>query len=512
MSAAPNTRSSVPVTRCESRPCSGAASDANLEAPVKAGFGRASLKGCFAEEAEYHDDLEARVVYLEQGDRRVVLIAFDLVQPSRFMSREVREGVARKVGLSPEVIITHATHTHTSPFDPAFRKLGLEPLVERAAAGVREAMGRSRECTIAFAQADVHGRFSVNRRKEIAGVGTFSVFYGYDVKGRRADGAQVVRSQIEGLLGGPARADEAPGRLWFDRKVDGLVQLISIQSPEGEAVGSLLRFAVHPVVSGHVSAHLWKYGADIPGFARRAIEEEMDGACIYLSGPHGNIAPLEEVEWRRDEAGKLVHVLPGNPWAEAERLGRGIASAALARRRDLVYAPLDRLELATAAVSLPLRQTLRPTPEKWKPKAEELQRELETARARGAPLAELKRIADLRSHYGYHRAFFDEYFYLTQEEVARRQVACDLAVIRLNDVILVGLPGEAFMETGDAIRDQFPGARLVTLTEVNGDIGYLPPAEEFPGGAYEVNCSIIAPDAEEKLREAAAELVARVLG
>jgi hypothetical protein len=476
---------------------------------VKVGLSRVSIRGCFEERLSYHDDLEARVLYLDQRPRRLALIAFDLVQPSRFMCRELRRAVAHKMGLTPDTVVTHATHTHTSPFDPAFRKVGLERLIERVAAAVAEARQGSRECSISFAQADVGGRFSVNRRKEIPGVGAFSVFYGYDVAGGRADGAKVVRSQIEGILGRPPGATEAPDHLWFDRKADGIAQLVSFQSG-GETVGSLLRFAVHPVVSGHTSESSRHYGADIPGFARRAIEEQLGGICIYLSGPHGNIAPLEEVEWQRDERGKLVHALPGSPWAEAERIGRGIAQAAL-ERRQAAHSRLELFRFATTPVSLPLRHTLLKTPQEWQGKVEALQRDLETARARGAPLAELKSIADLRTHYDYHRAFFEEYFYLTTEEAERRAVECEIAAVRLNDIVLVGLPGESFMDTGEAIRSHFPGSPVVTLTEVNGDIGYLPPAQEFPGGAYEVTCSIIAPQAEARVREAGVELVAGLL-
>ena len=73
--------------------------------------------------------------------------------------------------------------------------------------------------------------------------------------------------------------------------------------------------------------------------------------------------------------------------------------------------------------------------------------------------------------------------------------------IELGEILVVGFPGESCHEVTSLMRAGTPGA-LVTVTEMNGDAGYMAAAWDFPGGDYEVNCSIITPGGLEKLVEA----------
>ena len=59
-------------------------------------------------------------------------------------------------------------------------------------------------------------------------------------------------------------------------------------------------------------------------------------------------------------------------------------------------------------------------------------------------------------------------------------------MIRVGDLGLVGLPGEAFAELGLAVKQRSP-ARHTLVVELSGDtIGYLPTRESFAQGGYEV--------------------------
>lgn len=44
--------------------------------------------------------------------------------------------------------------------------------------------------------------------------------------------------------------------------------------------------------SGHRREKHW--GGDYPYFARTAVERELDGLCVFLNGPCGDLAPAEE--------------------------------------------------------------------------------------------------------------------------------------------------------------------------------------------------------------------------
>ena len=62
----------------------------------------------------------------------------------------------------------------------------------------------------------------------------------------------------------------------------------------------------------------------------------------------------------------------------------------------------------------------------------------------------------------------------------------DVQVVALDEVALVGLPGEIFVETGFAIAEASPFELTLPVGYANGSIGYVPTSEEVPYGGYEV--------------------------
>ena len=79
---------------------------------------------------------------------------------------------------------------------------------------------------------------------------------------------------------------------------------------------------------------------------------------------------------------------------------------------------------------------------------------------------------------------------------------------RLSDeVALVGLPGEVFVELGLAIKkaSPFPTTMVVELSQDCPD--YVPTRKAFAEGSYETVCSWIAPGGGEMLVAAAVELL-----
>ncbi|HEY3080671.1 MAG TPA: hypothetical protein VGM69_12320 [Chloroflexota bacterium] len=83
-------------------------------------------------------------------------------------------------------------------------------------------------------------------------------------------------------------------------------------------------------------------------------------------------------------------------------------------------------------------------------------------------------------------------------------------MIALDDVALVAIPGELFVELGREIerRSPFPLTLLVTLA--NDWVGYIPHREAFDEGGYETifaSQSRLAPEAGETVVEAAVALL-----
>ncbi|HEV2472702.1 MAG TPA: neutral/alkaline non-lysosomal ceramidase N-terminal domain-containing protein, partial [Chthonomonadales bacterium] len=71
-----------------------------------------------------HDPLYVRALVLENGARRVALLACDLISVDLDMLELVREGICAQQPISPDAVMVHCTHTHAGPFTKSFRCMG----------------------------------------------------------------------------------------------------------------------------------------------------------------------------------------------------------------------------------------------------------------------------------------------------------------------------------------------------------------------------------------------------
>jgi len=161
-------------------------------------------------------------------------------------------------------------------------------------------------------------------------------------------------------------------------------------------------------------------------------------------------------------------------------------------------------------IDLPVRADMPASVEEAEQRAALIRKELKNATALGTPLRQIKRMADLLNHYEWSPKKLVSWWHLDPEEVHRRKVTICVTGIALNEVLILGMPGEAVCETSLWLRANSIGTRLLTLSDCNGDIGYMPEAKDYPHGGYEMACSIIAPDGETYLREGALALIREI--
>jgi len=90
-------------------------------------------------------------------------------------------------------------------------------------------------------------------------------------------------------------------------------------------------------------------------------------------------------------------------------------------------------------------------------------------------------------------------------------------VIAINDLALVGIPGELFVELGQEIKRASPFQSTWIVTMANDVVGYIPPRAAFAEGGYEVESSFeyyglpaLAPGSGETIRDAAITLLTQV--
>ncbi|MDZ7616870.1 MAG: hypothetical protein U1E05_07700, partial [Patescibacteria group bacterium] len=90
----------------------------------------------------------------------------------------------------------------------------------------------------------------------------------------------------------------------------------------------------------------------------------------------------------------------------------------------------------------------------------------------------------------------------------------EVMVLRLGDVALVGLPGEAFCELGMTVRAQSLAPHTIVAGLSNDAVGYLPTRSAFDQGGYEptVGSTFYLPGAGERLADSAVDQLRDLFG
>lgn len=289
-----------------------------------------------------------------------------------------------------------------------------------------------------------------------------------------------------------------PGVARNRRRADGPVYapltVLRFRRADGALLASVVSYPCHPVVLGADNL-LWT--ADYPGVVRAAVEAAEPGStCLFLTGCCGELNTGHSAH-----ASMTLGSTSERTFAAADRVGRRIAAAALAvpTRTAATRTAVDQAGTAavSAGIALPLMAT---DPVKDAADA--------AAWARELPTATPGRQALLRNwlHWAGEVAPHP-----TASWTARVTVLC------WGGLRIVALPGEPFSATARRITDRVPGECLV-IGYADGSPGYLPPAEEFPYGGYEVDeahryygmPAPFAPGAAESLTELAVSLAGEI--
>jgi hypothetical protein len=91
------------------------------------------------------------------------------------------------------------------------------------------------------------------------------------------------------------------------------------------------------------------------------------------------------------------------------------------------------------------------------------------------------------------------------------QYTVEVQAIRIGDgCAIVSLPGEFFVQTGMDLTRAAGIDNLLIAGYANDYIGYVPPANEFANGGYEVGFARFAVESEDKIRSAAVEALASI--
>ncbi|GAA5224905.1 hypothetical protein [Membranihabitans marinus] len=414
-----------------------------------------------------HDSLYAKTMYLQQGDEEVAVVSCDLLWVGRTLSTAARMSIATQTSIPYENIIIAGTHSHTSPaYENDILELnehirGPIPKVENIdglpydkwlansiANSVLEAKAKREPMTMEFSSG-YRDNLSFNRR--------------YFLNTGKVKTNPGILNPAAIKATGPN--DPEVGILWM-------------KDTKGQPKATFVNFANHTDTKGGT-----EFSADFPGFLAQKLKSTFgeDFVSIYGQGTCGN---LNHVNIKKKE--QLTSEEIGFALAdEVERqlpVLRAIDRPDLSMKSEIVYAPLQHYtedELAQAKTDQPFYE-------------EE------------AAFFQLRRSMKIRSLERIRK--FEAVPPTVQS--GTWMVPVEIQVIKLNDdVAIVGMPGEVFVELGLAIKEASPFKMTMVLELTNAHIAYVPTEEGFKQGGYETINSRLAPGGGELMAEAAIRLL-----
>ena len=377
-----------------------------------------------------HDTLYAKALVVQSGDTQVALVALDLLQLDPAIVRSVREMVEDWTDIPPSHLLLNATHTHSGPAAYQFNAMG--PMDESYC----KHLGRQIATAVKLADDDLRP----------AGIryGTSQARIGVNRRQRAADGS--------------VRLGKSP-----DRPYDPTVHAMCVEWEDGRSV-VLFSHAAHPVILGGHNLH---FSADYCGVACRVIEDAPEQtSAMFLQGCCGNInADLGD--------GSFAHV---------ESVGQSLGAAALEAVKSASPIEVDSVGAIDEVVQLPLQAP--PSLEDADRQVEELEGKLGKIDVSEDPDGVSTRVA---------RGMLD-WAIRVRARAAHgnrgRHQPMAVQAVRIGDIAFCGLEAETFIEIGREIAARSPFDATMCLGTTNGCIGYLPTAESYPEGGYEVTEAI----------------------
>ncbi len=385
-----------------------------------------------------YDDLFVRVILFKQDQTTIGMAVYDLCFLSAELVAEFKAAL-KKAGIDfADNLMFSATHTHTGPYIARF--FGNEPdrdyldaLVGKTVSAVKDAYKSLSEADLRLGS--VSGNpFAFNRR--------------YWMKnGKVLTNPGKLNPQIE-RPEGPVKSEIGLMTVFQDERVSAVI--------------------------AHISNHTDTIGgnfvsADWPGRMERRIQQQFgyDVPVYTLIDCQGNINHFD-----------VTDGTPQTDYEEACRIGEGYAEIIMPELSKLKLLEPESLQATLRTITIPFRTI---TPEEVTRANEVLAKPFDPGKG-GDMTSE-----GLATGDGPVARFFAEQTIAYNQNCSGKQRDFELVSLKFGDKLAItSLPGEAFMEIGQAIEEGSPFPATWPVVLAMGECGYIPMEECFDRGGYEV--------------------------
>lgn len=412
----------------------------------------------------FHDPLYAACMYLNNGEQEVAIVTLDLLFFSKKHVAATRRLAKEKCGIKEQNIMISCSHTHSGPW--ASGRLDIESLE----AGKEQPKEYVESVISTIANI-------ICEAKENA-------FHACFASGTTVCGA-------ESGIGGNRRIPGGPH--------DPLVSVMAIKDETDAIRGIMVNYTLHPTF-----IHEWSNvcTADYPCYLKMQLEEMEPKALVgFAQGTSGN----QSSRYYRQ----------GESYDEAERVGRILGKAAHTVLEKAEWTNELPIKIANSEIELELRDF---------GTEEELVAQVEHDEKIYKELyAKYGDSENREEYYLWQNANLkllgseDQLGYVRMRkagikvELLSDEAPAEIQIIRLGKTLLVGLPGELFVEYGLYIK-AVAGFGTVIVNELTNGVlpGYLYTPESLVTGGYETDTSMLGENFGRHLVDRVLETIEKV--
>jgi Neutral/alkaline non-lysosomal ceramidase, N-terminal len=378
-----------------------------------------------------------------EGDAELVLVTLDIMVFWQEEADKIRAAILARLGLEPQQLILHPSHTHSTPFllSRQVDKPGghlippyLASIPTLCCDLIEEARASVSNATLTWA----YGRCGLAFNRDAVDPST----------GRDICGLNLAVS------------------------ADNTVLVGRVTDAGGAVTATIVNYACHPVSLGGGNRLL---SPDYIGAMREVVERETAGAiCVFFQGAAGDVTPRRSYEAHveaADQNGRelgyaalstLASMFP--PGQQLEYQGIEESGTALGIWR---LTPKSAISSEISAEVVTTRLPIRPMPTR---------RDLEEKLAAATDRVEIERL---------------------ERALDRRKLVGDgtqgdlpFTLWRLGESFLVATPAEPYTQFQVSLRERFPDAAIAVLMASDGAKNYLPRPAAFKHDVYQVRVAL----------------------
>lgn len=411
--------------------------------------------------------LLATALILADEQTKIVILDCDLIGFDLPLAERIRKTVSNRVDTPKSHVTVGCTHTHNGPCTARSALGGVHDVGGEPAE--REALDAYIE-TLVGQLAGIAEVADSNRKPARAAAGRGTAPVAINREEHNSDGRILVGRNPDGTT---------------DHSVD----VLRVDDLDDNPIAVLTSYAAHPVVMGY---HTYLLSPDYPGVVRRIVEQVTGATCLFLTGAAGNQASLSflQSDWGEQErmggligseAAKVFFDIETRPHEVVRELDVSLSNIALYHKAFHDGPTHDLLKVAHRQVTVPLQ----PLPSLD---------EAEAAVTEASTLREKLENEGARTTKTYPARLVERWAEGVVEKVrsgmTQESLSFEIVGYRLDDFVLVAMPGEPFVEIGLGVKQRSKANHTMFAGYSNGVLAYWPTAETVAQGGMAVEASV----------------------